>query len=59
MDPDPIHEAELLAESIAQMLHRAAAVLRESPERSDIRYAEALARALSAHLETMRRSHAA
>jgi hypothetical protein len=59
MDRDPIHEAELLAHAIAQMLQRAAAVLRESPERSDIRYAEALARTLSAHLETMRRSDAA
>lgn len=59
MNSHPIHEAANLADAIAGLLQRAAAVVPRPSERSEIRYAEALARTLADKLETMRRSRAA
>jgi hypothetical protein len=54
MEPNPIEEATDLVAAIAELLQRAAAVQHTSPRRGDLRYAEALARTLSDHLEAMK-----
>jgi hypothetical protein len=54
MDTNPIQKASTLAATIAELLQRAAAVQRASAQRTDLRYAEALARTLSDHLESLK-----
>ncbi len=54
METNPIQKASNLAATIAELLQRAAAVQRPSGQRGDLRYAEALARTLSDHLEAIK-----
>jgi hypothetical protein len=59
MEQDTIAEAARLTESLAELLQRTAAVEGQGPERSETRYAEALARTLLDHLASMQRSRRA
>lgn len=54
MEPDPITEAARLAGLVAEFLQRAAAVAALGHERSELRFAEALARTLADQLAAMR-----
>ena len=53
MEPNPIQKASDLAAAIADILQRVAAIRHTSSQRGDLRYAEALARTLSDHLESI------
>src|SRR5262249_5661119 len=59
MEFDPIAEAERLSEAIAELLEKAAVLARDGRERTDIRYAGALARTLHDQLAEMLRTRAA
>ncbi len=59
MMPDPILEAARLARAITDLLQRAAAVEPDSHQRSETRYAEALARTLVDQLAELTHSRAA
>jgi hypothetical protein len=53
MEPNPIQEASNLVAVITELLHYAAVIGSTPVERSEIRYAEALARTLADHLASM------
>jgi hypothetical protein len=53
MEPNPIQEASNLVTVITELLHYAGAMGATPVERSEIRYAEALARTLADHLASM------
>jgi hypothetical protein len=59
MDAEPIAHAAHLVAMISELLQRAASVAPQASRRSDLRYAEALARTLRDQLTAMSHSQAA